>query len=193
MEEYDALVFGFDNDITFGSARAETDRIAQEAVARGKVLAAICSGPRVLAYADVVDGLQTTGEPSQTCAMLEQSGATCTGASVERDGLIITARDRYASRAFVQTILEAMQKQSVPQPGGGGGEGLIAFVSDRDGNGEIYMMDADGSNQRRLTHFRDFDGVPTWSPDGKQLAFYTHFITNGSSRRWTPTAATSGL
>ena len=174
VEEYDAILFNCDNDITFGSARAETDRITQEAVAQGKVLAAICTGPRVLAYADVVEGLQTTGEPSQTCAMLEQSGATCTGAEVERDGLIITARDRYASHAFARTILEAMREQFVTPPFGGGGKGLIAFVSDRDGNGEIYVMNADGSDQRRLTHFGDFDGVPTWSPDGKQLAFYTH-------------------
>jgi putative intracellular protease/amidase len=174
VKDYDAILFNCDNDVTFGSARTETDRIAQEAVAQGKVLAAICSGPRVLAYAGVVAGLQTTGEPSQTCAMLEQSGATCTGAEVERDGWVITARDRYAGRVFVQTILEAMQEQFVPSPEGGGGEGLIAFVSDRDGNGEIYVMNADGSNQRRLTHFRDFDGVPTWSPDGQRLAFYTH-------------------
>jgi Tol biopolymer transport system component/putative intracellular protease/amidase len=174
VEDYDAILFNCDNDITFGSARAETDRIAQEAVTREKVLAAICSGPRVLAYADVVEGLQTTGEPSRTCDMLEQSGAACTGAEVERDGLIITARDRYASRAFARTILEAMQEQSVTPPLEGGGDGLIAFVSDRDGNGEIYVMNADGSNQRRLTHFRNFDGVPTWSPDGRQLAFYTY-------------------
>jgi putative intracellular protease/amidase len=74
------------------------------------VLAAICSGPRVLAYAQVVKGKKTTGEPSQTCQMLEQSGATCTGAEIERDGLIITARDRYASRAYVQAIIEAMRR-----------------------------------------------------------------------------------
>ena len=28
----------------------------------------------------------------------------------------------------------------------------IAFVSDRDGNGEIYLMDTDGKNQRNLTN-----------------------------------------
>jgi len=110
VEDYDAILFNCDNDITFGSARAETDRIAQEAVAQGKVLAAICSGPRVLAYAHVVEGKTTTGEPSETCRMLEQGGATCTGASVERDGLLITARDRYASRAFVEMIIGVLQE-----------------------------------------------------------------------------------
>ena len=32
-------------------------------------------------------------------------------------------------------------------------------------------MDADGSNQRRLTHHAGIDGDPDWSPDGKQIAF----------------------
>jgi 7,8-dihydropterin-6-yl-methyl-4-(beta-D-ribofuranosyl)aminobenzene 5'-phosphate synthase len=44
---------------------------------------------------------------------------------------------------------------------------LIAFVSDRDGNDEIYRMDADGGNQRRLTEHPADDCFPFWSPDGR--------------------------
>ncbi len=47
----------------------------------------------------------------------------------------------------------------------------IAFVSNRDGNAEIYVMDADGSNVTRLTNNLGFDGAPTWSPDGTRIAF----------------------
>ena len=47
----------------------------------------------------------------------------------------------------------------------------IAFVSKRDGNFEIYVMDADGGNQRRLTNNRADDWSPSWSPDGKRIAF----------------------
>ena len=47
----------------------------------------------------------------------------------------------------------------------------IAFVSHRDGNPEIYVMDADGDNQRRLTNHPDGDWMPSWSPDGKRIAF----------------------
>ena len=48
----------------------------------------------------------------------------------------------------------------------------IAFVSDRDGNREIYVMDADGPNQVRLTNNARFDSAPSWSPDGSKIAFY---------------------
>jgi len=41
--------------------------------------------------------------------------------------------------------------------------GKIAFVSDRDGNDEIYVMDADGSNQQRLTNNSHSDGLAAWS------------------------------
>lgn len=37
----------------------------------------------------------------------------------------------------------------------------IAFTSDRDGNGEVYVMNADGSNQVRLTNNPGYDEHPT--------------------------------
>lgn len=35
-------------------------------------------------------------------------------------------------------------------------------------------MNADGSDPRRLTNWRDWDGFPGWSPDGTQIVYYTH-------------------
>jgi len=47
----------------------------------------------------------------------------------------------------------------------------VAFVSARDGNPEIYLMNADGSGLKRLTDHPDGDIMPAWSPDGKYIAF----------------------
>jgi tetratricopeptide (TPR) repeat protein len=50
----------------------------------------------------------------------------------------------------------------------------IAFTSNRDGNWEIYIIDADGSGLKRLTNQASIDGLPTWSPDGKTIAFVSN-------------------
>jgi len=47
----------------------------------------------------------------------------------------------------------------------------IAFHSNRDNNQEIYVMNADGSNQTRLTDNPATDGAPSWSPDGQKIVF----------------------
>jgi Tol biopolymer transport system component len=44
-------------------------------------------------------------------------------------------------------------------------------VSWRDGNGEVYAMDADGSSPRNLTQDPAKDAGPAWSPDGRRIAF----------------------
>ena len=45
-------------------------------------------------------------------------------------------------------------------------------MSDRDGNTEIYVMNRDGSGQRRLTFSTATDHSPRWMPDGRSVLFF---------------------
>jgi TolB protein len=58
----------------------------------------------------------------------------------------------------------------------------IAFSSNRDGNNEIYVMNADGSNVRRITRHPGIDTTPTWSPGGTHIAFVSE--RSGSPNIW---------
>ncbi len=48
----------------------------------------------------------------------------------------------------------------------------MTYHSQRDGNWEIYIMNADGTNQRRLTREQSEDWLPACSPDGQKIAFW---------------------
>jgi len=71
-------------------------------------------------------------------------------------------------------------------------ESRIAFVSDRTGKQEIYMMDYDGAQVTKITSDRSIALTPRWSPDGKLLTYVSYrdgrpalysFIF-ASGRRW---------
>src|SRR5438876_843165 len=49
----------------------------------------------------------------------------------------------------------------------------IAFVSQRDGNAEIYVMNADGTGATRLTNDPQPDGRPGFTPDGQSVVFHS--------------------
>ena len=53
----------------------------------------------------------------------------------------------------------------------GRGGGVLVFYSEGDGDAEIYLMNADGSAQTRLTDNKAHDTSPAWSPDGARIAF----------------------
>ncbi|MBW8012695.1 MAG: hypothetical protein FVQ83_15875 [Chloroflexi bacterium] len=77
-----------------------------------------------------------------------------------------------ATNTATNTAIPSNTPTITPTPtqiGGGGGQ--IAFSSIRDGNFEIYMMNANGSDVRRLTDDLANDFSSTWSLDGEQIAF----------------------
>lgn len=50
----------------------------------------------------------------------------------------------------------------------------ILFQSNRSGRWQLYVMDRDGGNERRLTDNAFDDNFPDWSPDGSQVAFVSN-------------------
>jgi hypothetical protein len=62
-------------------------------------------------------------------------------------------------------------------------EGEILFTSERDGNWEIYIMNADGSDIKRLTNNNAMDYSPSWSPDGKIIRQMISFLTGHLFRK----------
>jgi Tol biopolymer transport system component len=58
----------------------------------------------------------------------------------------------------------------------------ILFVSERDGNKEIYVMNADGSNQTNLTNNPgSMDVWPSLSPDGSKIIYLTYLSNQWDS------------
>ena len=62
----------------------------------------------------------------------------------------------------------------------------------RDGSA-IYVLDADGSNLRRVTPIRLNGGNPDWSPNGKRIAFNSSYEAQAAVEIYTVRPDGSGL
>ena len=66
----------------------------------------------------------------------------------------------------------------------------IVFMSNRGGSPpgsdgyDLYLMNADGSNQRPLTRAHGWDGTPAWAPDGEHIAFVSDRESKGKTGIW---------
>ncbi|HET9354949.1 MAG TPA: amidohydrolase, partial [Sphingomicrobium sp.] len=78
-----------------------------------------------------------------------------------------------------QRIAEGLAYEQQPRWSPDGSR--IAFVSDRGGGDNIWIMAADGSNKKQLTK-EDFRllNQPSWSPDGRYIVAKKHFTTSRS-------------
>ncbi len=72
-------------------------------------------------------------------------------------------------------------------PETGGGTQPILFLTNRDGNFEIYKMNPDGTNQQRLTNSPESESSATWSPDGTKILF-SKTISSTQIQIWTMNA-----
>jgi len=110
VDDYDAVVFigGTGAREYFNNRRAL--EIAQQAVAKNKVLGAICIAPTILANAGVLNGRRATSFPSEQ-NRLQRAGAVYTGVPVQRDGLIVTAAGPQASVLFGQAIAQMLRRR----------------------------------------------------------------------------------
>jgi serine/threonine protein kinase len=86
------------------------------------------------------------------------------GCLQDRCGIIVMRADGTFPRQVVAGGSEANPEAS---PDGQ----RVAFMSQRDGNWEVYVVNLDGTGLQRLTRNPTNDGLPTWSPDGRHIAF----------------------
>jgi len=89
---------------------------------------------------------------------------------VRRSSLILLVAGLVSS-LLVSVTSVALADDSYEVAAGDVTNGRIVYASTRDGNHEIYVMDADGTNQTRLTSNSDTDYFPKWSPDGTKIVF----------------------
>ncbi len=103
-----------------------------------------------------------------------------------------TPQPEIAPSPFPQFISSpSPDENSIPTPYDTSSTGLIVFESRRDGNGEIYLSNANGRDQRNLTNDPAEDRNPVWSPDGQKIAFISE--RTGSGQIYVMNSDGSGL
>jgi len=87
--------------------------------------------------------------------------------SENRPMLFLSTRGSGKPGRILSKLSSMPQYRAVFRPGGR----ELAVVMSPSGSTEIYRVDTDGKNLRRLTQNRSIDVSPSWSPDGRKLAF----------------------
>ena len=119
-------------------------------------------------------GLDRNGYPVAGAAFAWRSGLLCV-ATVDTGGLVTAGGE--GSVPIIATLANSGQSDTAMVSVGGAPSACrhaIAFVSTRDGNYEIYVMDADGSTPINLTNDPGGNLAPVWSPDGTRIAFVSY-------------------
>ncbi|OGY47693.1 MAG: hypothetical protein A3J65_01060 [Candidatus Buchananbacteria bacterium RIFCSPHIGHO2_02_FULL_45_11b] len=108
-KDFDAVIFVGGTGARDYYDDLEALKIARDFKAAGKILAAICAGPSILANAGVLIGKTATGFPSEE-ENIKSKGAFYTGMQVEVDGLVVTAKDPSAAREFGEKLAYLLEE-----------------------------------------------------------------------------------
>jgi TolB protein len=121
--------------------------------------------PGITAQYVVYGGLSLNGTQFSVEGYLRDLGAQQDSIASDFRGAYDEEGARNTAHRFADRILEQL----------GFGKGIartqIAFVSSRTGDKEIYVMDYDGNNQRKLTAIRFIAITPNWSPSDDRIAY----------------------
>ena len=106
-EDFDAIVFvgGSGTSVYFNNQQALG--LAKEFSSSGKIVAAICIAPSILANAGILNGKKATAFPSEKDNI--NAVGNYTGKPVEQDGKIITGNGPIAAKEFGKKIAEALR------------------------------------------------------------------------------------
>ena len=131
-------------------------------------------------------------------------GGKTTTADVYVVGEIVVASSRAGTNKFQLYAVErsnlaqltkltpAADTASASDPAFSPDGSRIAFVSQRDGNAEIYVMNADGTGTTRVTNDPQADGRPCFMPDGQSVVFHSS-RTAGKQQVWAVNVDGTGL
>jgi protease I len=111
-DSYDAIVIaGGGGSKQYLWDNKELHEIVQDAYKQGKLIAAICISPVVLAKAGILKGKKSTvfNDP-ESVKQIKKAGAEYKDQDVISDGHIITARDPKAARLFGKKVLEFLKE-----------------------------------------------------------------------------------
>ncbi|NLM38244.1 MAG: DJ-1/PfpI family protein [Firmicutes bacterium] len=103
-DDYEAIVFVGGGGAAQYFADTAVHALARQFAEAGKVVAAICIAPVILARAGLLKGKRATVFPDGI-PELEKGGAVYTGQSVERDSRIITGNGPAAAEAFGRELV----------------------------------------------------------------------------------------